>query len=219
MHSFHDCRMPAHVYARPIRRGRRFVTAAPRLKGDAKRQDDPGHAADRAGDLDGLHAVRNSGLQLFGSADNTRLRHGHAPHLSGSNTQDNTGFEREPMRQTAPPMRSAALSSARLFHATRPAGPLGPRCAPDRRFAGRPRRKLSPGGSIYDPNDPMGTVFFSILATFAEFEAGLLKLRTREGMTLARAKGRSRARSPNSPNASRPSSSGCTAPASTPSPS
>jgi DNA invertase Pin-like site-specific DNA recombinase len=33
-------------------------------------------------------------------------------------------------------------------------------------------------------------VFFNILATFAEFEVDLLRMRTREGMTVAKAKGR-----------------------------
>ena len=35
----------------------------------------------------------------------------------------------------------------------------------------------------------MGKMFFNILATFAEFEVDLLRLRTREGMAVARAKG------------------------------
>jgi DNA invertase Pin-like site-specific DNA recombinase len=33
-------------------------------------------------------------------------------------------------------------------------------------------------------------MFFNILATFAEFEVDLLRLRTREGMAVARAKGK-----------------------------
>ena len=49
--------------------------------------------------------------------------------------------------------------------------------------------KLSLGGQIYDPADPMGKMFFNILATFAEFEVDLLRMRTREGMAIARAKG------------------------------
>jgi len=36
---------------------------------------------------------------------------------------------------------------------------------------------------------PMGKMFFTILATFAEFEVDLLRMRTREGMAVARAKG------------------------------
>ena len=56
--------------------------------------------------------------------------------------------------------------------------------------------RLSLGGSIYDPADPMGKMFFNILATFAEFEVDLLRLRTREGMAIARAKGRLKGRQP-----------------------
>src|SRR5215203_4962213 len=52
--------------------------------------------------------------------------------------------------------------------------------------------KLSLGGQVYDPTDPMGKMFFNILATFAEFEVDLLRMRTREGMAIARAKGRLR---------------------------
>lgn len=44
------------------------------------------------------------------------------------------------------------------------------------------------GASVYDPTDPMGKMFFNILATFAEFEADLIRMRTREGMAIARAK-------------------------------
>jgi DNA invertase Pin-like site-specific DNA recombinase len=56
--------------------------------------------------------------------------------------------------------------------------------------------KLSLGGQVYDPEDPMGKMFFNILATFAEFEVDLLRMRTREGMAVARAKGRLRGRQP-----------------------
>lgn len=56
--------------------------------------------------------------------------------------------------------------------------------------------KLSLGGQVYDPTDPMGKMFFNILATFAEFEVDLLKLRTREGMAVARANGKLKGRQP-----------------------
>jgi DNA invertase Pin-like site-specific DNA recombinase len=56
--------------------------------------------------------------------------------------------------------------------------------------------KMSLGGTVYDPTDPMGKMFFNILATFAEFEVDLLRLRTREGMAIARAKGRLRGKRP-----------------------
>jgi DNA invertase Pin-like site-specific DNA recombinase len=39
-------------------------------------------------------------------------------------------------------------------------------------------------------------MFFNILATFAEFEVDLLRLRTREGMAIARAKGKLKGRAP-----------------------
>ncbi len=55
---------------------------------------------------------------------------------------------------------------------------------------------LALGASVYDPNDPMGKMFFNILATFAEFEADLIRMRTREGMALARAKGKLRGKQP-----------------------
>jgi len=55
---------------------------------------------------------------------------------------------------------------------------------------------LSLGGQIHDPNDPMGKMFFNILATFAEFEVDLLRMRTREGMAVARAKGKLKGRQP-----------------------
>ncbi|WP_010215559.1 recombinase family protein [Pseudomonas amygdali] len=48
--------------------------------------------------------------------------------------------------------------------------------------------KLQLGSSIHDPTDPMGKLFFNILATFAEFEADLIRMRTREGMAVARAR-------------------------------
>ncbi len=56
--------------------------------------------------------------------------------------------------------------------------------------------KLQLGGSVHDPADPMGKLFFNILATFAEFEADLIRLRTREGMAVARAKGKLRGKKP-----------------------
>ena len=56
--------------------------------------------------------------------------------------------------------------------------------------------KLSLGGTIYDPHDPTGKMFFNILAIFAEFEVDLLRLRTREGMAVARSKGRLKGKAP-----------------------
>ncbi|MCV3774234.1 recombinase family protein [Enterobacter sp. RD4-1-1] len=56
--------------------------------------------------------------------------------------------------------------------------------------------KLALGASIYDPADPMGKMFFNVLATFAEFEGDLIRLRTREGMAIARVKGKLRGKQP-----------------------
>ena len=96
------------------------------------------------------------------------------------------------------------------------------RSVPDARHIGetpgRPRHRASLGGTIYDPADLLGKMFFNILATFAEFEVDLLRLRTREGMPSPGAKGRRRRKQPSWQSASKPSSSGCTGPVSTPSP-
>lgn len=56
--------------------------------------------------------------------------------------------------------------------------------------------RLQIGTSVHDPSDPMGKLFFNILATFAEFESDLIRLRTREGMAIARAKGKLRGKKP-----------------------
>ena len=56
--------------------------------------------------------------------------------------------------------------------------------------------RLALGAAIHDPADPMGKMFFNILATFAEFESDLIRLRTREGMAIARAKGKLRGKKP-----------------------
>ncbi len=49
--------------------------------------------------------------------------------------------------------------------------------------------KLQLGGSVHDPTDPVGRLLFNVLAMVAEFESDLIKMRTREGMKVARAKG------------------------------
>jgi DNA invertase Pin-like site-specific DNA recombinase len=52
------------------------------------------------------------------------------------------------------------------------------------------------GHQVYDPTDPMGKMFFGMLAVFAEFEVDLLRMRTREGMAVARARGRLKGKQP-----------------------
>ncbi len=56
--------------------------------------------------------------------------------------------------------------------------------------------KLALGANVHDTADPMGKMFFNILATFAEFEGDLIRLRTGEGMAIARAKGKLRGKQP-----------------------
>ncbi|MBT2537490.1 recombinase family protein [Arthrobacter sp. ISL-69] len=56
--------------------------------------------------------------------------------------------------------------------------------------------KLSVGGSVHDPTDPVGKLLFNVLAMEAEFESDLIRARTREGMKIAKAMGRLRGKKP-----------------------
>src|ERR1700737_997577 len=56
--------------------------------------------------------------------------------------------------------------------------------------------RLSLGASVYDPNDPVGRLLFNVLAMVAEFESDLVRLRTRGGKKVAKAKGRLRGKQP-----------------------
>ncbi|MCU1531795.1 MAG: resolvase [Arthrobacter sp.] len=56
--------------------------------------------------------------------------------------------------------------------------------------------KLNIGGSIHNPTDPVGRLLFNVLAMVAEFESDLIRARTREGMQVAKAKGRLRGTQP-----------------------
>lgn len=55
---------------------------------------------------------------------------------------------------------------------------------------------LSISGSVHDPRDPVSQMLFTCLAMVAAFESDLIKARTREGMEIARQKGRLRGRGP-----------------------
>jgi DNA invertase Pin-like site-specific DNA recombinase len=70
--------------------------------------------------------------------------------------------------------------------------------------------KLSIGGSVHDPTDPVGRLLFNVLAMVAEFESDLIRLRTKEGMRVAKAKGRLRGRQPKLNRVKRRTSSRCT---------
>jgi DNA invertase Pin-like site-specific DNA recombinase len=56
--------------------------------------------------------------------------------------------------------------------------------------------RLNIGGSVHDPTDPIGRLLFTVLSMIAEFEADLARTRTREGMAVAKAKGRLRGKQP-----------------------
>ncbi len=56
--------------------------------------------------------------------------------------------------------------------------------------------RLSLGASVYDPTDPVGRLLSNVLAMVAEFEADLIRSRTREGMRVAKAKGHLRGKQP-----------------------
>lgn len=55
---------------------------------------------------------------------------------------------------------------------------------------------MSLGGSVYDPTDAVGKLLFNVLTMVAEFESDLIRLRTVEGMKVAKAKGRLRGKQP-----------------------
>jgi len=59
-----------------------------------------------------------------------------------------------------------------------------------------PGVRLDLGGSVHDPADPIGRLLFAVLSMIAEFEADLARSRAREGMAIARAKGRLRGKRP-----------------------
>jgi DNA invertase Pin-like site-specific DNA recombinase len=59
--------------------------------------------------------------------------------------------------------------------------------------------RLNLGGSVYDPTHPVGRSIFDVPAMVAEFsviESDLIRLPIREGMKVAKAKGRLRGRQP-----------------------
>ena len=76
--------------------------------------------------------------------------------------------------------------------------------------------KLALGRNIYDPADLMGKMFFNILAAFAEFEADLIRMRTRKGMAVARTKGKLQGKQPKLSKNNNRNSAACTPPASIP---
>ena len=76
--------------------------------------------------------------------------------------------------------------------------------------------KLTLGRPFYDPGDPLGKLFSYSLATFAEFEADLIRMRSREGMASPAPEGNCAATGLNSPTDSSGNSIACSPPASIP---
>ncbi|MFC7447491.1 recombinase family protein [Rhodococcus daqingensis] len=72
--------------------------------------------------------------------------------------------------------------------------------------------KLNIGGSVHDPTDPIGRLLFTTLSMIAKFEADLARARTREGMAVAKAKGRLRGKKSKLSPHQEATSSSCTAP-------
>ena len=80
-------------------------------------------------------------------------------------------------------------------HQTRPSGQVPDARAIADELTTR-QISLSLGGSVYDPTDAVGRLLFNVLAMVAEFESDLIRLRTGEGMKVAKAKGRLRGTRP-----------------------
>ncbi|MGW0593064.1 helix-turn-helix domain-containing protein [Streptosporangium sp. NPDC002607] len=72
---------------------------------------------------------------------------------------------------------------------------------PARHYGGPATNKTSPRNWTRSPSsasalDPIGKLLFTALAMVAEFEADLIRMRTREGMKIAKVKGRLRGKKP-----------------------
>ncbi len=52
------------------------------------------------------------------------------------------------------------------------------------------------GQTVYEPSNPFSKLMITLLAAVAEFEADLIRERTREGMALAKQRGRLKGRQP-----------------------
>ena len=107
-----------------------------------------------------------------------------------------TNRERPGLHEALAARRLPGRRHSRGYEA-RPPRPLFARRPLYRGRAHRPLGStLSLGGSVYDPTDAVGRLLFNVLAVVAEFEADLIRLRTREEMKVAKAKGHLRGKQP-----------------------
>ena len=106
-----------------------------------------------------------------------------------------TGTEQGTARTSRSPRRRPGRRHPRR-HQTRPACPSLPDARDIIEDLTKRNVKLSIGGSVHDPTDPVGRLLFNVLAMVAEFESDLIRARTREGMQVAKAKGRLRGKQP-----------------------
>ncbi len=67
-------------------------------------------------------------------------------------------------------------------------------CLTPRTHRGRSHPNV--GGFVYDPTDATWRLLFNVLAMIAGFESDLIKMRTRDGMKVDKAKGRLRGKPP-----------------------
>ncbi len=129
-------------------------------------------------------AAQRDGLHLLGvDPENVHVDHG----MTGTNR------ERPGLREALAAVRKGdVLVVTKLDRLAR--------SLPDARdIADELTRKgvtLNLGGSVYDPTDPVGRLLFNVLGMVAEFEADLIRARTREGMAIAKAAGKLRGKKP-----------------------
>ncbi|MGO3234676.1 MAG: recombinase family protein [Microbacterium sp.] len=124
-------------------------------------------------------AQREALLQLGVAEEHIHVDHG----LTGTN-RERPGFERA-LAAVRAGDTLVVTKLDRLARSVRDASDIAAE------LAGR-GVSLSLGGAVHNPSDPIGKLLFSVLAMVAEFEADLIRQRTREGMAVARAKGKLR---------------------------
>lgn len=130
-----------------------------------------------------LTAQRDALLALGVAADRTYVDHG----LTGTNR------DRPGLRQALAACRAGDMLVVTKLDRLARSLPDARSIAEELAAAGV---ALNLGGSVHDPADPVGRLLFNVLAMVAEFEADLARMRTREGMKVARAKGRLRGKQP-----------------------